>query len=393
MIKKNKKGLFLSVELLVVVIIVTGLMLGATAAVRTLYEQYKINQIIQEIRSYSEAITNFTQQYGKAPGFVTLTESSGEMADSKTDITTMNTYVTTASANSGIWTIKESRNILAFRQLISSGIMSSSILSRYKVPLNGYESGSFANFDDATKIYAVRTSSAVTTDLGKNGFWGAYVGMSARFLDALTPRSKINSNAAWILFSPQNNLGNSGSYVYLPSTNVYADAAGAFTSKFEQDMYYLAALNNLAPWGTTLRLVSHRAMTSPITYIGGASKVPTSSSASVPANNYTPEAGAISPRMGYSIDLKIDDGSPATGKIFANDVGMISGGRGCLNYYNATTGASVAKIEFDQIDNTIYTQYHSGVPSITIQNLQKAYKYQTNAVYSAKTGCIMTFVI
>lgn len=80
-IKQHKSGLFLSVELMVVLIILAGIAGTVAVASTHLIRSYKVYQISREYSRYSEAISNFRSTFGSYPGDIASNKLAGTMYD------------------------------------------------------------------------------------------------------------------------------------------------------------------------------------------------------------------------------------------------------------------------------------------------------------------------
>lgn len=76
---RGKKAFFLSVETLVVLIIIVGVMLIAAISVSKLIAIYKTSGIIREYQTFAEAAAKFKQMYNAWPGDLDPSKMSGEI--------------------------------------------------------------------------------------------------------------------------------------------------------------------------------------------------------------------------------------------------------------------------------------------------------------------------
>lgn len=126
---KKKQGLALSLELVAVLTVLTGI-LTATVAMSTFgYRSYRVSQISKQINEISIAANEFKNNFNFYPGDISYLDLAGEMNSSvlKTNHSNVISYQQlTSSSNAPIsarsWYISVFKSQLAFAQMTKSGL-------------------------------------------------------------------------------------------------------------------------------------------------------------------------------------------------------------------------------------------------------------------------------
>lgn len=121
---RKKRGLFLSIEMVGVIIIITAIAAVVVAGIAHLFKMYKLYQISRDISIYSEAVTQFKISFKFLPGDVPLAKVGASLT---------NTYLKTDLAASPFTTLpqglisKQTGATLAFRELALAKLISYNI--------------------------------------------------------------------------------------------------------------------------------------------------------------------------------------------------------------------------------------------------------------------------
>jgi len=162
----KKKGLFLSIETIGVIIIITAIAAVVVAGIAHLFKMYKVYQVSRDVAQYSEAVSQFKMTYGYLPGDLPLSKLNGPLAN-----TFLMTDMGTCNGGLSLGYINRSAGItIAFRELYISKLISSAINTTASVP--GITSG-------CSSTYSL---TALVTDL-------------------YAPVASWDSNLAWVLSS------------------------------------------------------------------------------------------------------------------------------------------------------------------------------------------------
>lgn len=127
-IYKRKRGLFLSVELVVVIIILALIVAIVVAGMGQLMKMYKIYRMSRDISLYSEQTTSFRNIYTYLPGDMPATELTGRLNSQnlKDGIAFIagSAAITAASDKTfGNGKISASKSLLSFEELVTSGLV------------------------------------------------------------------------------------------------------------------------------------------------------------------------------------------------------------------------------------------------------------------------------
>jgi len=131
--KNNKSGMFLSIELVSVLVIVATLLAGTTAGIVSLIKQFKAYKIIQEYTKFSKAITSFKGVYGFYPGDLDISDLTGSLNNPtlKANQELISSY--SPASYSALFTTSHTNHIsilksqLAFPQLSKAGFVDNEV--------------------------------------------------------------------------------------------------------------------------------------------------------------------------------------------------------------------------------------------------------------------------
>ncbi len=123
--KNQKKGLFLSIETVAVIIIITAIAAVIVSGIAHLFKMYKVYQISRDIAQYSEAVTQFKISFKFLPGDVPSTKLGSGLNNSFLSTDVNNTFFKAALPRGFI--SKESGTSLAWRELALAKLISFNI--------------------------------------------------------------------------------------------------------------------------------------------------------------------------------------------------------------------------------------------------------------------------
>lgn len=383
--RKVKAGLFLSIELIAIIIVVIAILAMVVFGLLKLMENSDVTKIINEYREYSFASINFKNVYGYWPGDVPSDVISDNLGDGSVktlllaDISTIQslTLTNTGSPNEiamGNGYVGNLKSDLVFRQLKAFGLISSKV-------------------DLSSSIYALTAAKFASN----SSMWPrAYEIVSMGHL----PKSSANQALAWqFLLTPPNNGGSC--YTGIGCETIYSDSK--------------KGINKKIPWGSAPRLILFRYADLPnaktCASSSGCSNLNTQANFysyaikginPVSTTSFVTPVGALSAKVAYHLDKKIDDGLPnGIGSfILGSDVVTYSDSSfgaetstsvlGCTSYgANAlagTSGYSVNGITTHQLTGTTSTD--NANKQIWLNNV-----YSNSETDTSYKGCVMMFSI
>lgn len=125
---KKRKGLFLSVELMIFIIVVTVIIAMVAAGIPMMGNLYKVKIITKDIGDLRTAVGIFFDSYGRYPGdYDSSSAVGGKMANSvlKTDIAALaavsSTLITTNEKTIASGYISGAKNPIAYKQIYTDG--------------------------------------------------------------------------------------------------------------------------------------------------------------------------------------------------------------------------------------------------------------------------------
>lgn len=286
-LKKNKKnGLFLSMELIAVIVIISVLVVAAALSAGHLYNIYKIYTISKEFSTLSEGIIKFKQEFSYWPGDIPkeLLKSTLNLTDSHQMIVDYNAIEGWSGKDRtvifGTGSVRSMENgILSFRQLALSGLIPNTI--------KGLNLSSKIS-DTPGYAYSVET---------RFGYF---------------PKSDINNTSI-----------------------VFCGGGDTINTLCPANSQVYAGFNNAATYGTTdipAKYLNKFKLVFGYGVIATKSILDISSTVTVTANGTTWVNGSgISAILAQMIDQKLDDGLPyghPSRKIFSENM-TATGGNGC----------------------------------------------------------------
>ncbi len=297
---RRKVGMFLSVELVIVITIIIVILAGVVASMR-IVEQYKVLKYTHELRHYSEAMINFNNTYGKYPGELSPSSLAGyaEFANSDVLSNIINNNTSAMFGDGNIWcySTTDCKMNDSFRLLAVAGLIKPGLVTTTGTGLNVYGvSHSFANLaGKASPISKVNNQ---------------YMYSFARWTAANSADVTLPMGGTWIL------------------QPVLSE--------------YWPTLWNGVPW-----LMLH----------GG------NSASMRPHFGTSTTRGGIAPSLAYGIDVKIDDGLPMGqySKFISTDVRRATVGYGCTTGPETWTGGTNNITSSNASPTQIFNlQYQSG---------------------------------
>lgn len=323
----RKPALFLSIEVVAVIIIIALLVGIVVAGIVHLIKSYKIYKVSSEFATYAEAVTNFRNTYTYLPGDLSVNSLSGALADptaalgtSINDIAGLSGVAATDKVfENGI--VGPAKSMLAFRELALTGL----------IPKSAVNIGVVVNFA-TTKLSAVSPTAGFDGSL--MWIFGAD-SLAGGTCSAFAQNTVASANPAATV---------RGSLIYNPCFPGYADI-----------------------WASTPRLALVRKS-------GAATVAGTSTVQQVAVEGAW---GGLTSNLAASIDVKLDNGLPATGTIISDNAG-----NGTAQTDGATGGCSVFK------DGTLASTNVANDFTDSSKNI-----YRKNSSTDPSQSCITTFLI
>lgn len=338
-IHTKKFGLFMSVELVVVMVVVAVLVVVAALSSNHLMNMYKIYSISKDFGTYSEAVVKFKQMYTFWPGDLTKDKMTGEMghvgviADS--DFIKSQAQFLPDFYTPGTGVIGTGKALLSFRQLAAAGLIPQTIV------------------DMKSSTAAVLSSSNFTA------------GTSLKQLAGVTfPRANFDERMSWY-FAVDYNITNktrtttdattSGPYDETSgSQSTFASPVGKNVSLAGKGLAYVYQSNWYKAWENKPRLILFSHFNATSTY----SDVPGVGPYNPLLQWSTFEIGSLSSNLAYMIDQKLDDGfavSPS-GNIYGDESSNPSAPydktnpKVCSNGIATPTGSPVNSYAYNSYD-------------------------------------------
>lgn len=378
--KKEKRGLFLSIELLAVIVVVSVIVIIVATGLRHLYKIYGAYTITKEISMYGEAIIQFKNLYDYWPGDIPVSKIVGDLKSS------------TLSSVETFWSITA---------------MTSTYDSHCRCPSGTAGTATCASFFGKLMDNShCKLGSGVVSGYKAPSSW-AYLSLSG-----LIPPTLIDINGA------HNNFYNGASSVYPSSSfnkNVkyifgvdYCDKAGAcltpLGSAISNSTYNVYGQN----WSGKPRIVAYYSYDPILTT---ANIVKCNSYLDTVSPYYlkitqdakTTGVAAFSSNLAYIIDQKIDDGLPfgKSSKVIGEDVIDWTGGE--ANYLCEGRSATINNVPTTKTlaaNGSFYgcTDLYSADQGVTLKTglTQSSYfnaKYINSGIADGNKGCLMTFRI
>lgn len=357
--KRIKRGLFLSIEMLAVIIIIAVLMVVAALGVSHIINSYKVYSLSKELAMYSEAIIKYKQMYNYWPGDLPISKMVGELSNAT--VLSDKTTNAAALANGEVYPISD--GYTSFQELLLAGLIPST---------------------------AVNISGSATSCLNQGLTLTTSNTHPCTFVKWKYPKLSSVSDAFIMFgvdyFSTITNFP-ANSLMYYNGT----DFSGYnITSK--RSGYYPIYLKNLN--GTPkLVIISSKYSCSQASPFGCYNTI----------NSTILPTSAISANLAYMFDVKIDTGKPLIGYLFSEDlkiggwnsvgnlVTSYTGGHGCTTAYRDTASAIVP-------GQANYAPITSGNPSgkalkvATTEAEFQSVTYRDNDQTGDK-GCVLTYGI
>ncbi len=270
--RNKKKGLFLSVELIVVVIILALIVAIVVAGMGHLLKMYKIYRMSKDISMYSEAILSFKNTYEYFPGDVPSASLTGVLNNTTLKANIVKIEAEAVAANSGVSAtydkafgngrISPAKGMTSFASLAIAGL----------IPVNG--------LDITTAITSV---SAPGMDFSKQAKWTA-------------PIASFDKSLFWSILMDVSTAETN----YVKGSVVYNSVFPSYADDFSGNPRLVLAKYTDAPSGTSVSRIDN-----------------------------TAAFGALAANIAAALDAKIDDGLPLSGRMISEDI-VATGGKGCL---------------------------------------------------------------
>lgn len=289
----KQKGLFLSIEVLIIFILLSVLTVIVAMSVGNILKTWRIGQIVKEYATYSDAIQQFKSIYGYWPGDVPLEKMSGDLNHQNT----INGIYSLEHDDEAIpqdnvfgnGMVVKSKSNFVFRQLALAGLIN-------KQPINMSCNISPMNGDNVV-------GTGITCPVGLTNIDQAFIMTQPNRVPLLFPRSVVDlDGVVWVFM------------VYNPSI---ISSTTVNDMNFIYDKY---ATNNTL---TTLAKMTNQWRDKPrLTLARGVN------------NSLSSQNPSIIPEIAMRVDLKVDDGRPST----ANGNVVADGVQGqCTNATTRTT--------------------------------------------------------
>lgn len=188
-VKKKKFGLFLSIELISVIVIISVLVAASVMGISHLFKSYKANGVIREIAMYQEAIVKFRQQYSYWPGDLPVSDFPAELQHAsmlnttdgdigRTNAGVVDTKYNLCKSDSG--TCKDfktgtgivtgaAKSSIAFKELALAGLIPSGLV---KIGTQSFNCGSSICSVGGATCSTAGTSCTYTGAATGSGAWG-----------------------------------------------------------------------------------------------------------------------------------------------------------------------------------------------------------------------------
>lgn len=392
----RKKGLFLSVELLAVIIVVALLVSLVALGMRTLYSQYKIYKITDEIRMYREAIANYKSTFGMLPGAGGSQDLTGELNHSNIVGDYNYASATFSKCNSSSQDYGTYCASLAFRKLGLVGLIPSSSIKLDTISwTKDYYTTDLESINGAGVSYSNSTT---------NSYLGSFADL---YVGTRVPKALFNTNLAWMYGDyvgnvfPSSNIVSNCNYGATKCTGVIGTAYKNYTWYSSQYTTNASRTKIMAP---VISLYNYKSMVSyaahPSTsnglapntidygYIFGDYRGGTVGTAEDTPPRRPAETGALSPKIAYMLDVKIDDGRPGTGWVIAEGVQSLN-----ANDWKTTFGCTTLGGIADRngkITGNIPSAYV--VYPVTQAGIDAIFYQDGNSEDAPNKNCIMGFI-
>jgi len=127
--RKRKKGLFLSVEIAAVIVILALIVSIVVSGVSYLMKVFKIYRMSRDVSVFTEAVNNFYNTYDALPGDVIAANMSGKLNHTQTiaDINTISDWALANHKPDGVFgngNISIYKSVIAFKELALTGLIS-----------------------------------------------------------------------------------------------------------------------------------------------------------------------------------------------------------------------------------------------------------------------------
>jgi type II secretory pathway pseudopilin PulG len=371
--KKNKKGVFLSLELLVAILVIISLLVIAVLGIFRMRETSKITAIINEASQYLTAAENFKIEFSFWPGDLNLDIlQSVNKFDNNEIITSFVTYATTtqstlqyelgngeismykydaATGNPVSGFNEPAKNYMSFRHLAISGLISAKAVD-YKTPANYL----FKNTDIA--------GLTIGTKPGKAGI--------------ILPIASFDNKLLWWFESI---AGDQYRSVFGYPKSTYASAttdptvSGSYLGRNVARRFPVAFDTYKTYW-------KERYQDAPLLILFKPSDDITGTSLSQPGSSYNQSItghGAISPQLTKRISDRMSSGRPFA--VTGTGVGKLTVTRG---------GWLKADGCFMKADGTNFSASLTDISDFTLANMDAAL-YNTNDFKDPEKSCILLF--
>ncbi len=407
--RKIKKGLFLSIELMVILIVIIAIIAITAFGILRLIEDGEVTKIAKEYREYSEAAIKFKAMYEYWPGDLPAERIIKEMPDNTlrqmliSDITTIESLQNPASlvkdADATIYpnnTVVGSGNVsnaksdLVFRQLQAFGLI-------------------YGKVDLSNPIYPLTTAQFTANG---NMWPRAYEIVMRGHL----PKAGFNNSLAWqFLFTISNKITDTGGVM---SRSIYSSPTTGINRKVNWSMIPKLTLFSYGSLPNAKLFASGKtgSCAGPQANQGSLTANPSTAGACLNTSGnfyaayaksvggydhpfYTPVA-ALSASSAYKLDKKIDDGLPngPTSVVFGSDIvpfnssPTYAGGTevaaevfGCTTYGAHLAAADVGYVSWGLMGNAGNTQAN--------RDIWNANGYAKSDNDSPYKGCVMSFAV